>query len=64
MTLIDLCLLLLYLLKICDIFTFRETLGRDKSKLVDELNSLRKKGMKVDSVPSLMEAVDSLDGTI
>lgn len=40
---------------------FRETLGRDKSKLVEELNSLRKRGMRVDSVPSLMEAVDNLD---
>lgn len=39
----------------------RETLGRDKSKLVEELNDLRKRGMKVDSVPTLMEAVDTLD---
>lgn len=58
----DLLLIYIPLLHTC--ISIWETLGRDKSKLVDELNSLRKKGMKVDSVPSLMEAVDSLDGTI
>lgn len=42
------------------IWNSRETLGRDKSKLIEELNGLRKRGMKVDSVPSLMEAVDNL----
>ncbi|KOB79351.1 Sorting nexin-21, partial [Operophtera brumata] len=33
-----------------------ETLGRDKASLVEELNGLRKRGMKVDSVPTLMDA--------
>lgn len=45
-------------------YFFRETLGRDKSHLIEELNGLRKRGMKVDSVPSLMEAVDNLNPTI
>ena len=48
--------------KIC--LLSRKTLGRDKSQLVEELNALRRKGMKVDSVPSLMEAVDNLDTAI
>ncbi|XP_047042283.1 sorting nexin-20 [Helicoverpa zea] len=54
----DLLLIYVPLLHTC--ITIWETLGRDKSKLVEELNDLRKRGMKVDSVPSLMEAVDSL----
>ncbi|XP_047544993.1 sorting nexin-21 [Vanessa tameamea] len=58
----DLLLIYIPLLHTC--ISIWETLGRDKARLVEELNSLRKKGMKVDSVPSLMEAVDSLDATI
>ncbi|KAJ8726466.1 hypothetical protein PYW07_001164 [Mythimna separata] len=54
----DLLLIYIPLLHTC--ISIWETLGRDKSKLVEELNDLRKRGMKVDSVPSLMEAVDSL----
>ncbi|XP_050361483.1 sorting nexin-20 [Nymphalis io] len=57
----DLLLIYIPLLHTC--ISIWETLGRDKSRLVEELNSLRKNGMKVDSVPSLMEAVDSLDAT-
>lgn len=55
----DLLLIYIPLLHTC--INIWETLGRDKSKLVEELNDLRKRGMKVDSVPTLMEAVDTLD---
>lgn len=55
----DLLLIYVPLLHTC--ISIWETLGRDKSNLVQELNNLRKMGMKVDSVPSLMEAVDSLN---
>ncbi|KAF9804074.1 hypothetical protein SFRURICE_020502 [Spodoptera frugiperda] len=57
----DLLLIYIPLLHTC--ISIWETLGRDKSKLVEELNDLRRRGMKVDSVPSLMEAVDSLTTT-
>ncbi|XP_063359045.1 sorting nexin-20 [Cydia amplana] len=58
----DLLLIYIPLLHTC--ISIWETLGKDKSHLVQELNDLRKKGMKVDSVPSLMEAVDSLPTVI
>lgn len=58
----DLLLIYIPLLHTC--ISIWETLGRDKSQLVEELNALRRKGMKVDSVPSLMEAVDNLDTAI
>ncbi|XP_072936815.1 sorting nexin-20 [Epargyreus clarus] len=58
----DLLLIYIPLLHAC--ISIWETLGRDKSKLVDELNDLRRRGMKVDSVPTLMEAVDNLNTTI
>ncbi|XP_061707354.1 sorting nexin-20 [Cydia pomonella] len=58
----DLLLIYIPLLHTC--ISIWETLGKDKSQLVQELNDLRKKGMKVDSVPSLMEAVDSLPTVI
>ncbi|XP_026757307.1 sorting nexin-20 [Galleria mellonella] len=58
----DLLLIYIPLLHTC--ISIWETLGRDKSKLVDELNDLRKRGMKVDSVPSLMEAVDNLNTAV
>lgn len=43
---------------------FRETLDKDKTELVNEINDLRKRGMKVDSLPTLLEAVDNLDATV
>ncbi|XP_049870348.1 sorting nexin-20 [Pectinophora gossypiella] len=55
----DLLLMYAPLLHTC--ISIWETLGRDKSKLVEELNALRKRGMKVDSVPSLMEAIENLE---
>ncbi|XP_034826854.1 sorting nexin-20 [Maniola hyperantus] len=58
----DLLIIYVPLLHTC--ISIWETLGRDKSRLVEELNSLRKRGMKVDSVPSLMEAIDELDTSI
>ncbi|CAK1602986.1 unnamed protein product [Parnassius mnemosyne] len=58
----DLLLIYVPLLHTC--ISIWETLGRDKTKLIEELNGLRKRGMKVDSVPSLMEAVDNLNPTI
>lgn len=58
----DLLLIYVPLLHTC--ISIWEALGRDKTKLVEELNDLRKRGMKVDSVPSLMEAVDGLCSTI
>ncbi|CAH2238848.1 sorting nexin-20 [Pararge aegeria] len=58
----DLLIIYIPLLHTC--ISIWETLGRDKSRLVEELNSLRKRGMKVDSVPSLMDAVDELDTNI
>ncbi|XP_053602520.1 sorting nexin-20 [Plodia interpunctella] len=58
----DLLLIYVPLLHTC--ISIWETLGRDKSKLVEELNALRKKGMKVDSVASLMDAVDELNITV
>ncbi|KPI98685.1 Sorting nexin-20 [Papilio xuthus] len=54
----DLLLIYVPLLHTC--ISIWDTLGKDKSKLIEELNGLRKRGMKVDSVPSLMEAVDNL----
>ncbi|XP_041988401.1 sorting nexin-20 [Aricia agestis] len=57
----DLLLIYVPLLHTC--ISIWETLGRNKSELVQELNGLRKKGMKVDSVPSLMDAVDDLNMT-
>ncbi|XP_037297766.1 sorting nexin-20 [Manduca sexta] len=59
-TVSDFDLLVLYVPLLHTCISIWETLGRDKSKLVEELNNLRKRGMKVDSVPSLMEAVDGL----
>ncbi|CAH4006045.1 unnamed protein product [Pieris brassicae] len=58
----DLLLMYIPLLHTC--ISIWEILGRDKSKLVEELNSLRKRGMKVDSVPSLMEAIDNLNTSV
>ncbi|CAK1550039.1 unnamed protein product [Leptosia nina] len=58
----DLLLIYIPLLHTC--ISIWETLGRDKSKLVEELNNLRKRGMKVDSVPSLTEAIDNLDTAV
>ncbi|KAI5632249.1 PX domain-containing protein [Phthorimaea operculella] len=58
----DLLLIYIPLLHAC--ISIWETLGRDKSKLVAELNGLRKRGMKVDSAPNLMEAIDNLDVAI
>ncbi|XP_026727057.1 sorting nexin-20 [Trichoplusia ni] len=58
----DLLLIYVPLLHTC--ISIWEALGRDKTKLVEELNGLRKRGMKVDSVPSLMDAVDGLANTI
>ncbi|XP_068621322.1 sorting nexin-20 [Battus philenor] len=58
----DLLIIYIPLLHTC--ISIWETLGRDKSKLIEELNGLRKRGMKVDSVPSLMDAVDDLNPTI
>ncbi|XP_013182900.2 sorting nexin-20 [Amyelois transitella] len=58
----DLLLIYIPLLHTC--ISIWETLGRDKSKLVEELNALRKRGMKVDSVASLMDAVDELNPTV
>lgn len=58
----DLLLIYVPLLHTC--ISIWETLGRDKAKLVEELNDLRKRGMKVDSVPTLMEAVDGLSTDI
>ncbi|CAG9098614.1 unnamed protein product [Plutella xylostella] len=55
-------LLLVYIPLLHSCISIWETLGRDKSKLVEELNAMRKRGMKVDSVPGLMEAVDQLNG--
>lgn len=53
-------LLLIYVPLLHSCISIWETLGRDKSKLVEELNDLRKRGMKVDDVPTLMEAIDGL----
>ncbi|CAG9784302.1 unnamed protein product [Diatraea saccharalis] len=58
----DLLLIYIPLLHAC--ISIWETLGRDKTKLVHELNDLRKRGMKVDNVPKLMDAVDELNITV
>ncbi|XP_063838592.1 sorting nexin-20 [Ostrinia nubilalis] len=58
----DLLLIYVPLLHAC--ISIWETLGRDKAKLIEELNDLRKRGMKVDSAPKLMEAVDNLHSSI
>ncbi|KAL4712948.1 hypothetical protein ACJJTC_012018 [Scirpophaga incertulas] len=58
----DLLLMYIPLLHAC--ISIWETLGRDKSKLVEEVNDLRKRGMKVDAIPTLMEAVDNLITTV
>ncbi|XP_038209480.1 sorting nexin-21 isoform X1 [Zerene cesonia] len=57
-------LLLIYVPLLHTCISIWETLGRDKTKLVEELNNLRRRGMKVDSVPSLMEAIDNLNTTM
>lgn len=58
----DLLLIYIPLMHAC--ISIWETLGRDKTKLVEELNDLRKRGMKVDNTPKLMEAVDLLITTV
>ncbi|XP_032510534.2 sorting nexin-20 [Danaus plexippus] len=58
----DLLMIYVPLLHTC--ISMWDTLGRDKTKLVEELNNLRRRGMKVDSVPSLMDAVDGLDTSL
>ncbi|CAB3250202.1 unnamed protein product [Arctia plantaginis] len=60
----DYDLLLIYVPLLHTCISIWEALGKDKSKLVDELNDLRKRGMKVDSVPSLMDAVDNLSTSV
>ncbi|XP_028170224.1 sorting nexin-20 [Ostrinia furnacalis] len=57
-------LLLIYVPLLHSCISIWETLGRDKAKLIEELNDLRKRGMKVDSAPKLMEAVDNLHSSI
>ncbi|KAL0849345.1 hypothetical protein ABMA28_013660 [Loxostege sticticalis] len=58
----DLLLINVPLLHAC--ISIWETLGRDKTKLIEELNKLRKRGMKVDSAPKLMDAVDNLSSAM
>lgn len=58
----DLLMLYVPLLHTC--ISIWEKLGKDKSHLVEELNDLRKRGMKVDSALTLMEAVGSFSATV